>query len=71
MSLPNVSFIWNTEVIDIKDVAQNMVTGLVLKNLLTGEVSELPVDGVFIAIGHIPNTGSSPVSSSSTRTATS
>jgi thioredoxin reductase (NADPH) len=55
-SLPNVHFIWNTEVIDIKDVEQGAVTAAVLKNLLTGEVSELPVDGLFIAIGHIPNT---------------
>lgn len=33
------------------------VTGLRLKNVKTDEVSELPVDGVFIAIGHTPNTG--------------
>jgi thioredoxin reductase (NADPH) len=56
MSLANVRFIWNTEIVDIKDLAQNMVTGLVLKNLLTGAVSDLAVDGVFIAIGHVPNT---------------
>jgi thioredoxin reductase (NADPH) len=55
-SMPNVRFIWNTEVIDIKDAVQGTVTSLVLKNLVTGETSELPVDGVFIAIGHIPNT---------------
>jgi thioredoxin reductase (NADPH) len=55
-SMPNVRFIWNTEVIDIKDAAQGTVTSLVLKNVLTDETSELPVDGVFIAIGHIPNT---------------
>jgi thioredoxin reductase (NADPH) len=55
-SLANVGFLWNTEVTDIKDPVQNMVTGLVLKNVLTGAVSELAVDGVFIAIGHIPNT---------------
>jgi thioredoxin reductase (NADPH) len=55
-SMANVTFIWNTEVIDIKDASQGTVTGLVLRNLQTGETSELPVDGVFIAIGHIPNT---------------
>lgn len=33
------------------------VTGLKLKNVKTGDVSELKVDGVFIAIGHTPNTG--------------
>ena len=37
MSMPTSRFIWNTEVIDIKDLAQGMVTGLVLRNLITGE----------------------------------
>ena len=55
-SLPNIHFVWNSEVIDIKDVAQGSVTGVVLRNLVTGATSALPVDGVFIAIGHIPNT---------------
>jgi thioredoxin reductase (NADPH) len=56
MSLPNVKFVWNTEVVDIKDPAQGMVTGLVLKHVQTGETSELAVNGLFIAIGHVPNT---------------
>lgn len=56
MSMPNVSFIWNTEVTDIKDVDKGEVTALVLKNTQTGAVSELAVDGVFIGIGHVPNT---------------
>jgi thioredoxin reductase (NADPH) len=56
MSLSNVSFLWNTEVVDIRDLAQNMVTGLVVRNVLTGALSDLAVDGVFIAIGHTPNT---------------
>jgi thioredoxin reductase (NADPH) len=55
-SMPNVRFIWNTEVIDIKDESVGTVTGLKLRNIQTGETSELPVDGIFIAIGHIPNT---------------
>ena len=55
-SLANVRFIWNTEVIDIKDAAQGTVTSLVLRHVQTGETSEIPVDGLFIAIGHIPNT---------------
>ena len=53
---PKISFVWNTAVTDIKDVTKGEVTGLVLTNLQTGAVSELAVDGVFIAIGHIPNT---------------
>jgi thioredoxin reductase (NADPH) len=56
MSMPNISFIWNTEVVDIKDLDQGKVTSLVLRNTNTGETSELAVDGVFIGIGHVPNT---------------
>jgi thioredoxin reductase (NADPH) len=52
----NIKWIWNTEVIDIKDAAKGEVTGLVLRNVETGETRELPIDGIFIAIGHIPNT---------------
>jgi thioredoxin reductase (NADPH) len=55
-SIASISFIWNTEVIDIKDAEKGAVTALVLRNNQTGTVSELAVDGVFIAIGHIPNT---------------
>jgi thioredoxin reductase (NADPH) len=56
MGTPNISFVWNTEVVDIKDPAKGEVTALVLKNNQTGETSEMAVDGVFIAIGHTPNT---------------
>jgi thioredoxin reductase (NADPH) len=55
-SIANISFIWNTEVVDIGDVEKGEVTRLVLKHVLTDERSELPIDGVFIAIGHVPNT---------------
>ena len=57
MSMPNIKWIWNTEVIDIKDVSKGEVTSLVLRNLDTKAVSDLPVAGIFIAIGHVPNTG--------------
>jgi thioredoxin reductase (NADPH) len=53
---PNISFIWDTEVVDIKDPAKGEVTSLVLKHTKTGATSDLAVDGVFIAIGHTPNT---------------
>ena len=56
MNTPNISFIWDTEVVDIKDIDKGEVTSLVLKNLKTNATSELPVDGVFIGIGHTPNT---------------
>jgi thioredoxin reductase (NADPH) len=55
-STPNISFLWNKEVIDIKDLEQGRVTGLVLRDTLTGETSDLAVEGVFIGIGHTPNT---------------
>jgi thioredoxin reductase (NADPH) len=56
MSTPNISFIWNTQVVDIKDPDRGEVTSRVLLDTHTGERSELPVEGVFIAIGHVPNT---------------
>jgi thioredoxin reductase (NADPH) len=51
---PKIKFIWNTAVEEI--VGANAVEALKLKNLLTGEQSELKVTGLFIAIGHEPNT---------------
>ena len=56
MSSPNISFVWNSEVVDIKDLDQGKVTSLVLRDTKTGEKSELAVDGVFIGIGRTPNT---------------
>jgi len=51
---PKISFIWNTIVEDI--LGQNKVEGLKLKNTKTNEITEIKCDGVFIAIGHKPNT---------------
>jgi thioredoxin reductase (NADPH) len=56
LSTPNISFLWNKEVVDIKDLDQGKVTSLVLRDTTNGEQSELAVDGVFIGIGHTPNT---------------
>jgi len=53
---PKISFLWNTVVTDVLDVSQGTVTGLRLKNRETGEESDKPFDGLFIAIGHTPNT---------------
>jgi thioredoxin reductase (NADPH) len=53
---PKVRILTNTVVEDIYDVNQNLVTGVKLKNLRTGEVWDEPVDGFFVAIGHQPNT---------------
>jgi thioredoxin reductase (NADPH) len=51
-----IEFAWNSVVEDILDVKQNKVTAVVLKNVKTNETRELPVEGVFIAIGHEPAT---------------
>jgi thioredoxin reductase (NADPH) len=51
---PKIEFIWNTVVTEI--LGDQTVTGVRLKNVKTGEESELPLDGVFLAIGHEPNT---------------
>jgi thioredoxin reductase (NADPH) len=52
---PKISFRWNTVVTDIKDMAAGKVTGVELRDVKTGEESEKAVQGVFIAIGHRPN----------------
>jgi thioredoxin reductase (NADPH) len=54
---PKISFRWNSAVEDILDPAQGKVTAVRVKDLKTGGVAESPVDGLFIAIGHQPNTG--------------
>jgi thioredoxin reductase (NADPH) len=53
---PKIEFVMNTAVDDVYDVKQNIVTGVRLRNVNTGETWERDVDGLFIAIGHIPNT---------------
>jgi thioredoxin reductase (NADPH) len=53
---PKIDFIWNSAVTDVKDVAKGEVTGIVVQNLMSGALSEVPLDGLFIAIGHTPNT---------------
>lgn len=51
-----IEVMWNKEVSEILDVAAGHVTGVKLKDKLTGEISEMPIDGIFAAIGHVPNT---------------
>ena len=53
---PKIEFVMNTVVDDVYDVHKNIVTGVRLKNVATGETWERDVDGLFVAIGHIPNT---------------
>jgi thioredoxin reductase (NADPH) len=54
MANPKMKFLWNSQVIDLKGEAK--VEGAVVRNLLTGAESVLPITGIFIAIGHVPNT---------------
>ncbi len=49
-----IRFVWDSEVVDV--LGENKVSGVRLRNLKTGEESELAVTGLFIAIGHDPRT---------------
>jgi thioredoxin reductase (NADPH) len=51
---PKMSFIWNTVVDDIE--GERGVTGVVLRDVETGELTRRACDAVFVAIGHVPNT---------------
>jgi thioredoxin reductase (NADPH) len=53
---PKIEFIWDSEVADVLDVGKGEVTGVLVRNLKTGAQHAVPLDGVFIAIGHTPNT---------------
>jgi thioredoxin reductase (NADPH) len=51
-----IDFLWDTVVTDILDVAKNQVTAVRFKNVKTDREETRPLDGVFIGIGHEPNT---------------
>jgi len=51
-----VKFILDSVVEDIEDISKNEVTGVKLRNIKTNEISHHNIDGIFIAIGHKPNT---------------
>ena len=53
---PNIRFAWNSVVSEVRDVERGEVTGVVLKSTVDDSLRELPIKGLFIAIGHIPNT---------------
>ncbi len=60
LSNPKVSVEWNSvveEVIGVVDNNKKKMTGLKLKNIKTGTMKEVKADGLFLAIGHTPNTG--------------
>jgi thioredoxin reductase (NADPH) len=53
---PKIKAVWDSAITEVLDVKQDNVTGVKLKNLKTGAEEILPCAGVFIAIGHVPNT---------------
>ncbi|MEE9169912.1 MAG: FAD-dependent oxidoreductase, partial [bacterium] len=53
---PKIDFMWDSVVDEILGVEKNEVTGVRVRNVKTGEIKDFPYDGVFVAIGHTPNT---------------
>jgi len=56
LSAPTIDVVWNSVVVDVLDPAKGEVTGVRLKDTVTGALSERSLQGVFVAIGHTPNT---------------
>jgi thioredoxin reductase (NADPH) len=48
-----IKYLLNSEVVEIS--GEDKVTGVKIKNTKTGDISEMPIDGIFVAIGHVPN----------------
>jgi thioredoxin reductase (NADPH) len=55
-SHPKIQLVWNSVPVEAVGVAEGALSGLRVRNAQTGAESVLPVKGVFVAIGHIPNT---------------
>lgn len=51
-----IKFLWNSEIVDVIGDPASRVKGVKIKHTRTGEVTEMPTEGLFIAIGHRPNT---------------
>lgn len=51
---PKIKFILNSEILEV--LGKDKVEGVKIKNNKTNELTEMPVEGIFVAIGHIPNT---------------
>ena len=51
---PKIEFLWDSVVTEV--LGESTVEGLAVRNVVTGDVSTLPVEGLFVAIGHVPNT---------------
>lgn len=55
MKNPKIKVVWNSAVTDILGIDVGRVTGVTLKDTESGEETEMAIDGVFAAIGHVPN----------------
>jgi len=55
MANPKISFLWDTEIVDVLDVASGVVTGVKVRNTKTGATETMEIEGLFIGIGHQPN----------------
>jgi thioredoxin reductase (NADPH) len=53
---PKIAFIYNSEVVEILGTEEKKVRGVKLRDVVTGKINEMPIGGVFVAIGHAPNT---------------
>lgn len=53
---PKIDFVWDAVVDEIYDTNAKTVKGVRLKNVKNGEIADFRCDGVFVAIGHVPNT---------------
>ena len=53
----NIEIMWNSAVEDIHGTKETGVTGVKIKDTLSGEMRDVNCDGIFMAIGHVPNTG--------------
>ena len=51
-----IHFLWDSVIDEILSADNTKVTGIKVKNVKTDNISDYPCDGVFVAIGHIPNT---------------
>lgn len=51
---PKISFLLNSQLVEV--LGEGKVQGVKLQNIQTQEITEMPIDGIFVAIGHTPNT---------------
>lgn len=53
---PKIKFLWNAEIAEVLGEKNKKVTGVKLRDTKTGAITDMAIDGVFVAIGHKPNT---------------